>query len=344
VSKQQHQEGIVSIIVATLLIIIVSLIVLAFAQVSRREQRESLDAQLSTQAYYAAETGVNAATAVVQTLATTNPAGLSQPDCKDTTGGPFSTINYDLDSTNPNTIAITCLTVDAAPQDLSYVLSTDSAKVVPIIPANGATIDSLTFSWPTTRGYTNTQTACKSVKGATAWTLPTETTWKTTWGCPFMAIRADFVPTDSGFSRDTLISNDQVSLMLPVASGSNLGVGNLNDVSPALCSATTCSVTFDNLNHTKMYLRLVSAYEGGEKVTITGSDGTNPLKFTSAQAKIDSTGRAQDVLRRIVVSAPLQSGNDSAPVQALVSGDSVCKRFGVFTGFYLNYAPPGSGC
>jgi hypothetical protein len=340
VRKRQQEAGIVSIIVATLLIIIVSLIVVAFAQISRREQRESLDAQLSAQAYYAAETGVNAARAVVQNLSATNPALLTQQqECQPTTG-PFSAITYDLDPSSVKAVAITCLTVDPSPPFLSYTLFTDSAKVVPIVADSGLPIASLTFSW--TKSVNNDTSGCRASQSAGAWSLPSETIWNSTWKCPFAAIRADFVPGGT-LDRSFLLNNDKVSFMLPTTSGS--GVGAMNDVSAARCDATNCSVTFNGLNYGSLYLRLISLYEGSETVTITGKDTNGTaINFTGAQAKIDSTGRAQDVLRRIVVSAPLQSGNDTAPTQALVSGDSVCKRFGVFSGFYLNHAPAGSGC
>ncbi len=343
--RKQQQAGIVSIIVATLLIVIVSLIVVAFAQISRREQRESLDAQLSTQAYYAAETGVNAAKARIQNLMVSDPAALDtpQPECHPATG-PFSDISYDLsDASAPSSVAITCLTVNPTPPDLSYQLKTDSATIVPIVPKSGGTIVSLTFTWPKSAGFTADQNACKSMASGGVWTLPIESTWNTVWKCPFAAIRADFVPVGS-LHRDDLLNNDNVSFMLP--SGAGNGNGILNDVSSAQCT-TSCRVTFNvsGLNSRSMYLRLLSLYQGGESVTITGTDSTGgAIGFTNAQAKIDSTGRAQDVLRRILVSVPLQSGPAYVPAQALVSGDSVCKRFGVFTGFYQNYAPAASGC
>jgi len=58
-SLQRNQSGMVSIMVTMILMIVMSLIVVGFAQVSRRNQRVALDRQLSTQAFYAAESGVN---------------------------------------------------------------------------------------------------------------------------------------------------------------------------------------------------------------------------------------------------------------------------------------------
>jgi hypothetical protein len=85
------------------------------------------------------------------------------------------------------------------------------------------------------------------------------------------------------------------------------------------------------------YLRLSTLYRSNTHVVITGSDGTGAIKFIGSQAKIDSTGKAQDVLRRILVSVDLTDANDSfIPSGALASGDSICKRFSVTPGYFHN--------
>jgi Tfp pilus assembly protein PilX len=58
-TREDKQAGMVAIMVTMILMIVISLIVVGFAQISRRNQRQALDRQLSTQAFYAAETGVN---------------------------------------------------------------------------------------------------------------------------------------------------------------------------------------------------------------------------------------------------------------------------------------------
>lgn len=56
---KSDERGVVAIIVAVLLMTVLSLIVLATSQNSTREQRETIDRQLSDQAFYNAETGIN---------------------------------------------------------------------------------------------------------------------------------------------------------------------------------------------------------------------------------------------------------------------------------------------
>lgn len=56
-----NQEGMVAIITTMVIMVVVTLVVSSFALIVRREQQQSLDRQLSTQAFYAAESGISAA-------------------------------------------------------------------------------------------------------------------------------------------------------------------------------------------------------------------------------------------------------------------------------------------
>src|SRR4051812_1988899 len=73
-------RGVVSIIVTILIMLVLSLIILGFAQLVRREQRQSLDRQLSTQAFYAAETGVNDAIKALNNSVLTGKKSDCDPD------------------------------------------------------------------------------------------------------------------------------------------------------------------------------------------------------------------------------------------------------------------------
>jgi Tfp pilus assembly protein PilX len=57
--SHRNEEGLVSIIVVTIVIIILSLMTIGFAKIMDREFRQSLDRELAVQANYAAESGMN---------------------------------------------------------------------------------------------------------------------------------------------------------------------------------------------------------------------------------------------------------------------------------------------
>ena len=58
---KKNEFGLVSIMVASVLMVVMSLITLGFARIAQRENRQAVDDQLATQAFYAAESGINAA-------------------------------------------------------------------------------------------------------------------------------------------------------------------------------------------------------------------------------------------------------------------------------------------
>src|SRR5258708_5693843 len=75
--NKSGQQGIVSIIVTIILMLVLTLIVLSFAKVSRREERNALDRQLSTQAFYAAESGINDSTVVIKSWIASGSSNLN---------------------------------------------------------------------------------------------------------------------------------------------------------------------------------------------------------------------------------------------------------------------------
>ncbi|MCA9330399.1 hypothetical protein KDA11_07130, partial [Candidatus Saccharibacteria bacterium] len=58
-SIKHNEQGIVSIFVTIIIILLMSLIILAMVRNATREGRQSLDRQLSDQAFYNAESGIN---------------------------------------------------------------------------------------------------------------------------------------------------------------------------------------------------------------------------------------------------------------------------------------------
>src|SRR5665213_3409191 len=70
---RHNEQGFASMVIALILIIILALLTIGFAQLARREQQNALQKQLATQAYYTAESGLNDMVKVIQ-QAFNNPA------------------------------------------------------------------------------------------------------------------------------------------------------------------------------------------------------------------------------------------------------------------------------
>ena len=181
--RQQKQAGMVAIMVTLILMIVISLIVLGFAQISRRNQRQALDRQLSTQAFYAAESGVNDATDAIKTAVENGVAVASKPDCASTGGGFYST-NPVIDAgTN---VEYTCLTVDPTPDTLVYSNVGMKSTIVPLIAESG-TISRIDLVWQTKDDTLTPTTNCPPALNNNVFISVAS------WTCGYGVLRFDLV-------------------------------------------------------------------------------------------------------------------------------------------------------
>jgi len=72
---------------------------------------------------------------------------------------------------------------------------------------------------------------------------------------------------------------------------------------------------------------------------VDGTNASGGISFKDAQAIIDATGKAQDVLRRVQVTVPLQQYSSVIPEGAVQSTASVCKQFSTYSGYYQSNCP-----
>lgn len=330
------QQGFVSIIVAMILIALISLIAVGFAYLVRQNQRTSMNRQLSTQAFYAAESGVNDA---VQRLR--QSGAYQKNDCQGTGAILTPGVEY------------TCVLVNSRPDTLVFdSVSMNESTIAHI--ASVQQIRSLQIAW---QEDTGSSAQFAAANGPTA--FPQQPSWS---GCPTSAtsceqataqfpnsigvLRATIFPANSATSIDTLLNASQTVFMYPAAATTT--GGGAVDFRPYTasgdqskeglivsggCNANNtprkCVVTINNINSNDLFLRLKAIYKNAA-VTVTAKDssGTN-VPISGAQATIDSTGKSQDVLRRIQVRVPL---NDAYyfPEFALESSDTICKRLATY--------------
>ena len=128
-------------------------------------------------------------------------------------------------------------------------------------------------------------------------------------------------------------------------SAAPIATGNPNLPTPAICNAGlgssytgggyACKIMIGGLNipagSAVSFLRL-SAFYRGAAVKVTFYNGASTVGADGVQADVDSTGRANDVYRRI--DSRLEFGDDSTfplPQNAVDLGGSLCKDFGITT-------------
>lgn len=315
-----------SVVVTVFVMLIVSLIVIAFSQIAQREQRQSLDRQLSTQAYYAAESGINNILYKLRTDATM----VTKKDTCDNQVADGSRLDSD------KTVSYSCVLYDKEPKSLVFSdIQTDSAKVLSLKTKEGG-LTRLTFSWKDTDGGADFSGCTSQVQSHI---LPAKGDYAVGGGCDAGMIRVMLMPIDS-IDRESMVNSSYTVFIRPTKDG-NSGASTIDynrhsdgpetqgRIASAYCVSGSCTATIEGLPASNsLFLQMKSEYKENE-VTITGRGvSNNLLSFTEAQIKIDSTGKAGDVLRRLQVRAPYFEDID-IPAYVIESMNGICKQIGV---------------
>lgn len=326
-----REAGMVAIMVTLILMIVISLIVLGFAQVSRRNQRQALDRQLSTQAFYAAETGVNDVRDRLEQALAAGNAIYAKPDCGPGAGAAAAFYAPVIAKAQLNTeVKYSCFTVDPSPDTLVYSDIGTTSTIVPIISGSGSNLSTVRLAWQTKDNTTTPANNCPTTANNVFSTT-------SNWLCGYGVLRVDLVPVDGTYNAATLQSRTMTSFMVPVRTGGTNSVafatGGGNNRPAVRCTNTDCNVTITGLSSSQYYMRVSSLYKN-VSLRITATDSSGAVGLQGAQAVIDSTGKAQDVLRRIQVHVPLTESTQRLSDYAIESTDSVCKRFSVMGGYF----------
>lgn len=349
------EQGLVSITITVILMLVISITVLSFAQIIRREQRQALDNQLSSQAFYAAESGINEVRKYIQTNFLAN--GIIPPaktTCTNT--GSYTSLRSTLD-TEANA-GYTCILVTGSPKTLKYDLSTTASSKVFPVDTGTTIIDKLNIEWtPSTR--TNPLLNCVRADDSSLNTLPAATnpTLGLVWPCTgYGIIRIDLVPATL-LQRDAFMQRTFTAFLTPTTTGSatvtyngkalniNNGTANQGTRPFALCTADHCAMSITGMQvamgATKYFVRVSTIYRDTTFSIAAKDFFGNDLAMTGAQVLLDSTGKAQDVLRRIQVRLPLVSDGLHSDY-SLESTDSLCKQFTSFPAMNGNLGYPNT--
>lgn len=327
----RKEDGMASFMVTTVLILVISLIVVGFSQVARRNQREALDRQLSTQAFYAAESGVNAAVAIVQDKATNAQLPPDKNACA-------PDANYPAVRLDNDDVKVTCMLVSTQLSSLFYTGVTESAPtIMPIISANGTPIAKVTITWRNPAGGPAPSVNC-TASGLTT---------RGNWICGHGVLRTDIAPTPDGnpdTSMSTFFNPLRYGGVLNAGSAPTVDYGSGGGMIKGYCvdgADPKCMASITGLTEAVYYMNIRSIYRDSS-VTIEAQDiAGNPIDFTG-QVMIDVTAKAQDVLRRIQVRVPLDPKQSSVPAYAIESSASLCKRYAVEPNYYA--ADPAVPC
>ncbi len=328
---KNNEKGMVAITITVILLLVISLTVLGFSKVIRREQRQALDYHLSTRAFYAAESGINIAKKAVAN----NPVTTSKSDCDNPAGGPFTDAELRLDDQGTE---VTCLMLDTQPRTLEYTgLAPLEAKYIPIEPVGGNP-GGLILSWQDDTDSTADFNGCS---GPPVGTFPAGNSW----GCRAPALRVDLAPMNSTSYGGSTVPNEVRTFILyprDCNGGNCTNTVNYNNVSGdgqgqvvgVGCENTArdaseplyCTADIQNIpgvgNGVNYKMRVMSLYRTS-RLIVQPRNLSSGVRLANAQVLIDSTGKAVDVLRRIQARISLSGDVPDFAIQA----DEVCKRY-----------------
>ena len=334
---RKNQDGLVAIVVAAIIMIILSLITLGFARLMQGEQKQSLDRSLSTQAFYAAESAVNDA---VHRIQDENPAtryASDKTDCK-----PDATFNGAVNSANASSYS--CLLIDQSPDTLEYTqgsIGITTSRIIPLRSDTNVPLGQIKVAWEQSAGVTPTYSnTCPTTEPVT---LPAFGAWAWTTGM----LRLDLIPADT-LDRDALINNTLSMYLYPCT-----GAGSVTSIQYSAHSAMTakgavvpvrcasggvprdCELTINldagaGAGNRLYYLRAKSVYRASDMTVRIYDTATpaNQLAIKGAQVQIDSTGKVNDVVRRIQVRVPVAKAYQ-IPEFVLETTNTICKQIQV---------------
>jgi Tfp pilus assembly protein PilX len=342
---KDDEQGLIAIVVTVFFIMILSLIVLAFSQSTRREQRQTLDRQLVSQAYYAAESGVNDAIEWVRT----HP-GQNVDKC--TGAGSWLALNpgfnQNLDTGAQASFSYSCLLINQSPTSLVFGdVDVNDGQTVSLGTTAGQQLKSVTFTWKeAVPGGIAGSTFSGCTPNANILKFEAATSYST--DCDAGMLRIYLMPISAAATRDSIAALEFNTFLRPIN-----GVPPTNAVNYAAyasstqgqvvagdCSAGICTATINNIIAAgRVYLHMRSIYKDNQ-VTITGTTAAGtPANFNDAQAVIDATGKAADVLRRVQVRAPISPTFIRSPY-TISSMNGICKQLNVFPGSATGVSPP----
>lgn len=359
---KNDQSGFAAIVVALVLILVLSLTTVGFAELMSSNQKEALNKQLSSQAYYAAESGVNDA---IQAYA--KGYTYAKTECGGNFPGATGDSSYsETPSVNTTTNTdITCLLTNPNPSSIIYTISNTQPTVIeiqgcsqndkssPISQCNGYSpepISTINISWYD--GGSNLLTGLNANK------FPSANNINSNYS---NILRIELVPLSGSLSRSALISNAYTAYLEPNGSAasassdsvtsSNTGENSgeiLSSNCPTGFSSTTgviCNVnlnvsTLSNSSTYLLVLRSIYSYSTTAIATIYDSSD-KALNIGDAQLLIDSTGKAQNILKRIQVR--VSETNEFETPDAVVHG-LVCKQLNVLPSGTVGSSDSSSEC
>lgn len=329
-SLNSDQRGAVSMITVIFIAIILTILTTSFIRLTINEQRESTDDDLTTRAYYAAESGVQDAITAIKAGTVTNGA-----DCTPETG------NGELSASDNLDTAYTCQTIDESPSNYQAFLE-EGESVFFRLESSSNDIQSLNIKWHIKGTGSDADGSDIALRASND--LPQQSAWGSgSDNYPAMLRTQIISAPNNNVSRNGPNGiASYVGYINPAntSTGTNVGTPSgldriLNAPSPAASCSTgvidgeyVCEVSINGFSDAanEYWLRIGALYTSTHIMVEALDSAGNAVAILNAQAVVDVTGRAGDVYRRVEERVSLIP--DSLwPDYAILTAEDLCKNF-----------------
>jgi hypothetical protein len=354
--RQQNQQGLASIVIVGVLVILLALITLGFSKIMGRAVNNALNNQLSAAASYAAQSAINDAMAYIK--GQDSPDDVSSSDCTTLLKQPGLSNLVDL-SGDGNT-KITCLLVNPRPTDLMYQqLAPNGSQIVKATTSDA--VDKMMVSWQASNGTNN------SLPGTLS--FPDVPTWNTAGNVPVVRLGLYPVPPDgkisgiqaasktfflvpgtgSGAAQVTAIpySTPDGSVVQANCNAKNTGINGLT--ADYVCNIIINGLYANILPDSYYYLTITPLYNQADVKIKANNVQNQAVEFISVQTVIDATAKANNAAKRLqervdsnISGDNIAASEDAVPDYAIRSAKALCKQLELHKSYYdyiLNNAP-----
>lgn len=328
----KNQRGAISLITVIFITILLTVLTTSFIRLTVNEQREAVDDDLTTRAFYAAESGIQDALRAINDEL--EPATHHFNDCTPAHGPNAGEISDELDT------EYTCQIIDMTPPDYRAYLDKNDSTFFKLKASSDIT--EFTVYWHKFGDDSNTDGTDYNLRGAST-DLLNESTWNADDGVhkhpAMLRLQVVSIPATGDVERDDFVN--KISFLDPTDPGGLAHMNAVNfdgKVSNADCTKAppigsidygeyVCKMTVQIVdNDTEDYFLRIKSIYTDTHIKVVANDGT--VNLIDAQAVVDVTGRVADVYRRVEQRVNLE--NDLLwPEFALYSAQDICKDFSV---------------
>jgi hypothetical protein len=348
----KEQRGMASIVIVSILVVLVTLISVAFARIMNRAITNSANHSFSTAATYAAQSAINDVASYLKSgPSLPSGAGSQCNGGNSLLGGPLAS---DADLSGNGTTKYTCVLVNEQPADIFFQkIPPNESKIVRLNTTTSP--GRYLVSWQANDNGTYNRLPAGGKD------LLDETTWNTNRYVPML--RLTLYPIAAGSNIASIQSASKTVFLYPLSGAANVpnySYASLQDGSilNVGCTKTetagtftgsadlACNLIIDQLGATTasyFYARFTPIYNFADvKVKVNDSAG-GTIYFSNVQAIVDATAQSGTVSKRLQARLNISNtgGNNfdvdpadnEVPEQSIRSAQTLCKRYDTGPGF-----------